>query len=132
VVVVAAAAVALWCKSVWLLLLLWILDSVISLVQCPVMWLVGHFQSVVFNLKGHSAFNQACDWLYIEAALTFFLFFLQLNTTRITFNTIHGTVYILVRHVEFDECPSVKLDSAVTNTLAPRCTSKEVYLLCSK
>jgi hypothetical protein len=26
-------------------------------------------------VEGHSAFIQACDWLYIEVALTFFFFF---------------------------------------------------------
>jgi hypothetical protein len=45
--------------------------------------LVGNVQSVLVNSKDHSAFIQACEWLYIEAALTFlfiFIFFLPLNT----------------------------------------------------
>ena len=32
------------------------------------------FDSLSHPIEGHSAFIQACDWLYIEAALTFFYF----------------------------------------------------------
>jgi len=59
----AVAAAAVLDTGFCHLILLWILDSVISLVQFPVMWLVGHVQSVFVNSKGHSAFIQACDWL---------------------------------------------------------------------
>jgi hypothetical protein len=60
-------------------------------------------------------FIQACDWLYRGCIILFFFFFflnfvfifilfssfffLQLNTTRITFTAIYGTVYILVRQL---------------------------------
>jgi hypothetical protein len=30
------------------------------------------------SIEGHSAFIQACDWLYIEAALTFFFSFFSI------------------------------------------------------
>ena len=47
-------------------------ELALSLVICP-------FPAILFawgapSIEGYTAFIQACDWLYIEAALTFFFF----------------------------------------------------------
>ena len=64
-------------------------ELALSLVICP-------FPAILFawgapSIEGYSAFIQACDWLYIEAALTLFF----MNEVKNAMMSAHGKSFFL-------------------------------------